>query len=85
MDEGEGGGVVGFGFAGKAGDDIGTDGGMIGCRMTGAGFGGCAVSLVKTDAVSQITRQMSIGYERKTKNQATIFPSRPAAGARVLK
>jgi galactokinase len=64
---------------------IGESGGMLGCRMTGAGFGGCAVSLVKTDSVPRITKQMADAYEKKTGNQATIFSSRPAAGARVLK
>jgi len=64
---------------------IGEKGGMIGCRMTGAGFGGCAVSLVNTEAVPFITRKISELYERKTGAQATIFSSRPAAGARVLK
>jgi len=64
---------------------LGADNGMIGCRMTGAGFGGCAVSLVKTDAVSRITRAIGDAYEKKTGHQATIFSSRPAAGARVLK
>jgi galactokinase len=34
---------------------IGSAGGMFRGRMTGGGFGGCAVSLVKTDAVSRIT------------------------------
>ena len=28
LDEGHGGGVVGFGFAGEAGDDVGADGGV---------------------------------------------------------
>jgi len=64
---------------------IGENGGVIGCRMTGAGFGGCAVSLVKTEAVPFITRKISELYERKTGTQATIFSSRPAAGARVLR
>jgi galactokinase len=58
--------------------------GMIGCRMTGAGFGGCAVSLVRTDAVRFITHKIEQGYEQKTGNQAAIFSSRPAGGARVL-
>jgi galactokinase len=65
--------------------DIGKDGGVIGCRMTGGGFGGCVVSLVKTDAVQRITRSLDAAYEKKTGRQASIFSSRPAAGARILK
>ncbi len=64
---------------------MGVAGGVIGCRMTGGGFGGCAVGLVKTDAVQRITRKLDEAYEKKTGQQATIFSSRPAAGARVLK
>jgi galactokinase len=64
---------------------IGEQGDMIGCRMTGGGFGGCAVSLVKTDAVARITRAIDGPYERKTGKPATIFSSRPGDGARILK
>jgi galactokinase len=64
---------------------IGADGGMIGCRMTGAGFGGCAVSLVNTEEAPRITKAVGAAYEKKTGHQATIFSSRPAAGARVLR
>jgi galactokinase len=64
---------------------IGAGGGMIGCRMTGGGFGGCAVSLVKTNAVQRITRGLDAAYEKKTGRQAHIFSSRPAASARILK
>ena len=63
---------------------IGAAGGVIGCRMTGGGFGGCAVSLVRTDAVQRTTRALDMAYEKKTGRQANIFSSRPAAGARVL-
>jgi galactokinase len=65
--------------------EMGEAGGVIGCRMTGGGFGGCAVSLVKTEAVQRITRNMDAAYEKKAGRQATIFSSRPAAGARVLR
>jgi galactokinase len=58
--------------------------GMIGCRMTGAGFGGCAVSLVRTPAVKTIARRIQEAYENKTGNMPTIFSTRPAGGARVL-
>jgi galactokinase len=52
--------------------------------MTGAGFGGCAVSLVRTEAVRRITRAFEAAYEKQTTHPATIFPSRPAGGARLL-
>ena len=58
--------------------------GIIGARMTGAGFGGCAVCLVKTEAVRTITKLMDEAYEKATGEQAEIFSSRPAAGARVI-
>jgi galactokinase len=65
--------------------EMGPAAGMIGCRMTGGGFGGCAVSLVKTEAVQHITRKLDELYEKKTGLQTSIFSSRPAAGARILK
>ena len=58
--------------------------GVIGCRMTGGGFGGCAVCLAKTEAVQSITRKIEVAYEQATRGLPTIFSSRPAAGARVL-
>ena len=63
---------------------IGESGGVIGCRMTGGGFGGCAVSLVRAEAIPQITKQIADGYRRKTGLEPAIFSSRPAGGARVL-
>jgi galactokinase len=59
--------------------------GMFGCRMTGAGFGGCAVGLVKTEAVKWISRKIQEAYEQRTGKHPTIFSSRPTGGARVLK
>jgi galactokinase len=64
--------------------EVGEPGGVIGCRMTGAGFGGCVVSLVQSEAVRSITRAVDRPFEKRTGKQATIFSSRPAAGARLL-
>ena len=64
---------------------IGLKGGMIGCRMTGAGFAGCAVALVKTDAMDAISKKIAADYKKKTGIEAIIFVSRPAAGATVIK
>ncbi|HEY3862664.1 MAG TPA: galactokinase [Verrucomicrobiae bacterium] len=65
-------------------ESIGLAGGVYGCRMTGGGFGGCAVALVKTNSVEAITRTLASGYTVKTGLEATIFGSRPAAGASII-
>jgi len=71
---------------------IGIEGGVYGCRMTGGGFGGSCVALVQADAVDAISRHISTFYkiattgdEAKSGIAATIFSSRPAAGATVIK
>lgn len=66
-------------------EGIGEQGGVYGCRMTGGGFGGCAVALVKRDAVDAISKKLAADYRQKTGIEAAIFVSRPAAGATVLK
>ena len=64
---------------------IGAKGGVIGCRMTGGGFGGCTVALVQTKSVASISEYIAAEYERRTKIIPSLFVSRPAAGATVLK
>jgi len=66
-------------------EDIGIVGGVYGCRMTGGGFGGCCVALVKTGAVDSITREIAKHYRESTGIEASIFSSRPAAGAMIIK
>ncbi len=66
-------------------EDIGMVGGVYGCRMTGGGFGGCCVALVKTGAVDSITREIAKHYQERTGIEASIFSSRPAAGAMIIK
>jgi galactokinase len=64
---------------------IGVNGGVYGCRMTGGGFGGCCVALVKSDALKDISKKISADYKKKTGIEATIFSSRPASGATVIR
>jgi galactokinase len=64
---------------------IGRDGGVFGCRMTGGGFGGCTVALVQNQAVEALSKRIGDAYEQRTGIKATMFVSRPAAGATVLK
>jgi galactokinase len=64
---------------------IGPSGGVFGCRMTGGGFGGCTVALVRTDAVDSVMKTLEAGYKAKTGITPTMFVSRPGQGATVLK
>ena len=64
---------------------LGNGSGIIGSRMTGGGFGGCTVSLVRSEAVADVTRQIQEKYEAKTGIAPTIFASRPAQGACVIR
>jgi len=66
-------------------EDIGYKGGVYGCRMTGGGFGGCCVAMVKAEAVDAITKKIAADYKTNTGIEATIFSSRPAAGATIIK
>jgi galactokinase len=63
---------------------LGESGGVFGCRMTGAGFGGCAVGLVRTSALKLISSKMQEAYENKTGTMPAIFSSRPAHGAQMV-
>ncbi|MEI7727988.1 MAG: galactokinase [Verrucomicrobiota bacterium] len=64
---------------------IGFQGGVIGCRMTGGGFGGCAVALVKNTAIGNISQIITEQYQQRTQIKPTLFVSRPAHGAKLIK
>jgi galactokinase len=67
----------------EAAQTIGPAGGMIGCRMTGGGFGGCAVSVVRTQRVAEIARRIGSHYEQTTRIKPSFFVSHPASGASI--
>ena len=54
-----------------------------GARLTGAGFGGCAVALVSSSGVDDFRTQVASGYARETGREAATFASRPARGAHL--
>ncbi len=58
--------------------------GCIGARITGGGFGGCTVNVVKTAAVDDFVVQIKTEYERATGIKADCFVSSPSDGALAL-
>jgi len=55
-----------------------------GARMTGAGFGGCAIALVAADDVAAFREEVLFGYKASFDLPAALYPCRPAAGAHLL-
>jgi galactokinase len=59
--------------------------GVYGARMTGAGFGGCTVSLVQDKSVAAFQREVPIQYKQATGLNATIYVTTASQGAQRLK
>ena len=61
-----------------------TTEGVYGARMTGGGFGGCVVSLVRTENVEEFRARVAEGYERVTKIKPEIYITNAANGAKEV-
>ncbi|MDQ3907769.1 MAG: galactokinase, partial [Acidobacteriota bacterium] len=59
----------------------GNFGGVLGARMTGGGFGGSTVNLVRRDAVAEFRETVEREYNRATGLPATVLVSEPGDGA----
>jgi galactokinase len=57
--------------------------GCHGARMTGAGFGGCAVALIDADVASDFTRAVCGEYRRHTGLEAAAYVCSPSDGASI--
>jgi galactokinase len=58
--------------------------GCFGARITGGGFGGCTVNLVKTEAAESFVDVVRLEYERRLGIKADCFVSSPSDGALAL-
>ena len=59
--------------------------GVYGSRMTGGGFGGCTVTLVRRGAADRLMRHLVDQYRSRAGRRATCFATRPADGADEIK
>ena len=57
----------------------------IGARMTGAGFGGCAIALVKKENFDDFSSKLVEYYQRKVGYECDVFASDVGDGVRELK
>lgn len=58
--------------------------GVIGSRITGGGFGGCMVSIVKNDAVERFIEKVGEGYRARTGHAAEFYVVDVGEGAHRL-
>lgn len=58
--------------------------GVIGARMTGAGFGGCAVSIVKTECVDSFIENVGKAYKEKIGYAADFYVVEIGGGPKVI-
>ena len=65
--------------------------GALGSRLTGAGWGGCAVHLIHRDSMHAIMHSLKelyysikFGYLTESQLEEVMFPTHPAEGACVV-
>jgi len=55
--------------------------GVLGARVTGAGWGGCAVALIEAGADAGLLERIGPRYRAQTGKELRLFACRPSAGA----
>ena len=59
--------------------------GIVGAKMTGAGFGGCVVAVVEEDAVDDFVAKLDEKYSSKCSQNGTFFSCIPSSGVARLR
>ena len=65
-------------------DCANIDDACYGARMTGAGFGGCAVALARADDANAFARRVAAKYQIATGNEPAVYVTRASRGAETV-
>jgi galactokinase len=55
-----------------------------GARMTGAGFGGCAMALIRADAADEFVARTAAAYQQRTGHKPAVYVCQATNGAEVV-
>jgi galactokinase len=64
--------------------DAALDGGALGARMTGGGFGGCAIALVSAGEEPALAKSVEDAFAARGFRTPEIFSAHPSQGARRI-
>jgi len=67
----------------EAAEDFGTERGLVGSRMTGGGFGGSTVSLVRSEAAPALVLHLEESFEERFGRKPLCFITQAADGAKA--
>jgi galactokinase len=59
--------------------------GVYGSRMTGGGFGGCTVTMLRSSAAERFRQEIAEAYRRRFQVEPGIYACEPSAGAAEVK
>jgi galactokinase len=59
--------------------------GVLGIRMTGAGFGGCTVAIIRDDAVDTFVKKVGEAYVKEFGHEASFYITDTGDGGREIK
>ncbi len=58
--------------------------GVLGIRMTGAGFGGCTVAIIKNSAVDEYVERVGVLFEEKFGHKASFYVTGTGDGGKEI-
>jgi galactokinase len=64
--------------------ELAAQSGALGARLTGAGFGGCAIALIKQEDADELKPTVEQNFAERGFKEPIFYVFRPAAGAEVI-